>query len=110
MVRTHEPRVNGAGGGSPVPNVTQEALDLLASYIVAAILDRLPALIAAESDRLAYDLDQLSKATTLSRRTLEGYVADGTLSATRVGRRLIVFPESARAFLRSFHRSRRGVA
>ena len=110
MVTTHGPRVNGARDGTPVSNITQEDLDLLASYIVATLLDRLPPLIAPESDRLAYDLDQLSEATTLSRRTLEGYVADGTLSATRVGRRLIVFPESARAFLRSFDRNRRGVA
>lgn len=82
----------------------------VADGVTDALLERLPPLLAVEGDRLAYDLDRLAAATSLSRRTLESYVADGTLSATRVGRRLVVSPESARAFLRSFHRGSRGVA
>ena len=95
---------------APYAAVIASLIPAVVDGVTSSLLERLPSLLAVEGDRLAYDLDQLAAATSLSRRTLESYVADGTLSATRVGRRLVVSPESARAFLRSFHRSSRGVA
>ena len=89
-----------------------QILDWFAALVVAKLLDRLPALLATESNRLAYNLDQFAEATTLSRRLIENYIADGTLPSTRVGRRQIILRENGNQFLRGMHKQngRRGLA
>lgn len=102
-VPRHEIERQNQGPHEILDYIVTTVSERVAEDVKGWLRDCLPVLVTTENSRLCYDLDQLAHATSLSRRTLESYVADGTLTTTRIGRRLVVSTESARAFLRNFH-------
>ena len=55
-----------------------------------------------EPPALTYSIDQLSRAANLSRAEIYNHINAGRLKTLKVGRRRLVTPDAARAFLAGF--------
>lgn len=57
-------------------------------------IDRIP-----NSQKIAWSIDDTAKELTVSNRTVQNLIAEGKIRATKIGRRVLIDPESVRAMM-----------
>lgn len=57
--------------------------------------------ITEKQNKRAYSVEELSEQTTLSKPYLRNKIRDGSLKATRFGRRVVILAEDAEKFLKN---------